>query len=132
MKNTLLLLFFLAVGTEMSAQSLKVTDDGLDKVVLAVDLDGLAMANLEMKRELKLTEDQYSEVERVNELRFTKMWEAENSYATNDVLRVSSFRKIHTQYDQTLKEVLDEQQMRQFLELEGRFHMQLISENEEE
>ncbi|WP_162053012.1 hypothetical protein [Pontibacter pamirensis] len=130
MKNTLLILIFLAVVTGSSAQSMGVTDDGLDKVVLAVDLDGLAMANLEMKRELKLTEDQYNKVARVNELRFTKMVEAEHTYAANDILRSNSVRKIHIQCDQTLKDVLDEQQMRQFLELEGRFHMQLMSENE--
>ncbi|RDV13932.1 hypothetical protein DXT99_16635 [Pontibacter diazotrophicus] len=110
---------------------MSVTDDGLDKVVLAVDLDGLAMANLEMKQELKLTEDQYSKVAALNELRFTKMVEAEHTYAANDVLRSNSVRKINIQCDQTLKEVLDEQQMRQFMELEGRFHMQLVSENEE-
>lgn len=131
MKNILLLLFFMALAAGTFAQGMSVTDDGLDKVVLAVDLDGLAMANLEMKRELKLSEDQYAKVERVNELRFAKMVEAENAYAANDVLRSNSVRKIHIQCDQTLKEVLDEEQMRQFLELEGRFHMQLVSENEE-
>lgn len=132
MKNFLLILFLLAAGTVSYAQGIKPTDDKLDKVVLAVNLNGLAMANLEMKQELKLTEDQYLRVERVNEERLAKMVEAEQAYASDDVLRTNSLRKIHILCDQSLEEVLDEQQMRQFLELEGRFHMQLISESEGE
>ena len=132
MKNTLLILFFLVLGTAGFAQGLKVTDDNLDKVVLAVELDGIAMANLEMKQELNLSEEQYAKVERANEQRFHKMIEAEQAYAANKILRSNSLRKIHISSDQELKEVLDEEQMRQFLELEGRFFMQLISENEAE
>ncbi|GAB3533235.1 hypothetical protein GCM10027443_18400 [Pontibacter brevis] len=132
MKNTLLTLIFLAVGAVSFAQSVRITDDGLDKVVLATNLDGLAMANLEMKQELNLTEEQFSKVERVNEQRFLQMLEAEQVYTDNEVLRSNSLRRIHVVCDQILKEVLDEQQMRHFLELEGRFHMQLISENEGE
>ncbi|MFD2999275.1 hypothetical protein ACFS7Z_02795 [Pontibacter toksunensis] len=132
MKNILLILFFMALGTAGFAQALKVTDDNLDKVVLAVDLDGVGMANLEMKQELNLSEEQFTKVEQANQQRFQKLIEAEHMYAANDVLRSSSLRKIHISSDQKLKEVLSEQQMRQFLELEGRFHMQLITENEAE
>lgn len=132
MKNTLLILFFLALGTTGFAQGMKVTDDNLDKVVLAVELDGVGMANLEMKQELNLSEEQYAKVERANEQRFLKLAEAEQTYAPNDVLRSTSLRKIHVSSDQALKEVLNEQQLRKYLELEGRFHMQLISENEAE
>lgn len=132
MKNTLLILIFMALGTTGFAQGMKVTDDNLDKVVLALDMDGISMANLEMKQELNLSEEQYVKVERANEQRFLQLAEAEQTYATNDALRSNSLRKIHVSNDQALKEVLNEQQMRQYLELEGRFHMQLISENEAE
>lgn len=132
MKKALLVVMLLAVGTLSYAQGLSVTDDGLDKVVLALQLDGLAMANLEMKQELNLTEDQYSQVERINEQRFHKMSEAEGEYRSNEILLSNSIRKIHVLCDQTLRQVLDDQQMSHFLEMEGRFHMQLVTENEGE
>ena len=107
------------------------TDDGLDEVLLAVDLEGPAMANLEMKQVLQLDAEQYSQVERLNEARYQKMLEAEQLYAQNDVQRSKTFRSIAIETDQTLKLVLDEQQMRRYLELEGRFNTQFVSENEE-
>lgn len=131
MKKNLLLLILLVTGSASYAQHMKVTDDNLDKIVLSIDLDGLAMANLEMKQELQLTSDQYSQVERLNEERFQRMLEAEQLYAQNDLLRSKTFRTIAVESDQTLKQVLDEQQMRRYLELEGRFNVQFVSENEE-
>jgi hypothetical protein len=131
MKKHILILILLAVGAATQAQSLKVTDDKLDRVVLAVNLNGLEMANLEMKQELHLTDEQYSQIERVNEQRFSKMMEAEQMYADNDVLRSKSFNAIKAETDQSLKGVLDAQQMRQFQELEGRFNVQYVSDNEE-
>jgi hypothetical protein len=131
MKKFLLVLTILGVGTVAHAQNLRETDDALDKVVLAMNLDGLAMANLEMKQELRLTEEQYTQIERVNEQRFLKMLEAEQQYAGNEILRSKTFRMINAESDQTLKEVLDAQQMKHFLEMEGRFNVQFVSENEE-
>ena len=131
MKKNILLFIMLLLGTTSYAQHMGLTDDGLDKVVLAVDLDGLAMTNLEMKQVLQLTSDQYSQVERLNEARFQKMLEAEELYAQNEVLRSKTFRSIAMETDQTLKQVLDEQQMRRYLELEGRFNTQFVSEKEE-
>jgi hypothetical protein len=131
MKKHILILVLLAVGAATQAQSLKVTDDKLDKVVLAVSLDGLEMANLEMKQELHLTDEQYSQIEHVNHQRFLKMKEAEQTHADNEVLRSKSFISIKAETDQSLKEVLDAQQMRQFQELEGRFNVQYVSDNEE-
>ena len=131
MKKHILILVLLAVGAATQAQSLKVTDDKLDKVVLAVSLDGLEMANLEMKQELHLTDEQYSQIEHVNQQRFLKMKEAEQTHADNEVLRSKSFIAIKAETDQSLKEVLDAQQMRQFQELEGRFNVQYVSDNEE-
>lgn len=131
MRKNILLFIMLLLGTTSYAQHMGLTDDGLDKVVLAVDLDGLAMTNLEMKQVLHLTSDQYSQVERLNEARFQKMLEAEELYAQNEVLRSKTFRSIAMETDQTLKQVLDEQQMRRYLELEGRFNTQFVSEKEE-
>lgn len=121
----------LVFGSTSYAQQMSLTDDGLDKVVLTVDMDGLEMANLEMKQELQLTSEQYSQIERLNQERFQKMVEAEQLYVQNDVLRSKTFRSIAMETDQTLKQVLDEQQMRRYLELEGRFNTPFVSENEE-
>ena len=121
----------LLLGTAGYAQHMSLTDDGLDEVVLAVDMDGPAMANLEMKQVLQLNTEQYSQVERLNEARYQKMLEAEQLYAQNEVLRSKTFRSIAIETDQTLKQVLDEQQMRRYLEMEGRFNTQFVSENEE-
>ena len=131
MKKNLLLLITLLLSTAGYAQHMSLTDDGLDEVVLAVDIDGPAMANLEMKQVLQLDPEQYSQVERLNEARYQKMLEAEQLYAQNEVQRSKTFRSIATETDQTLKLVLDEQQMRRYLELEGRFNTQFVSENEE-
>ena len=130
MKKALLIIIFTAVSSAGYAQAMKVTDDRLDKEVLAVEMNGPTMANLEMTQELNLSEEQLNKVKLVNEQRFAQLLEAERTYAGNDALRSSSKRAIHVQYDQKLKDVLNEQQMRHFLELEGRFHMMYISENE--
>ena len=131
MKKNILLFIMLVFGSTSYAQQMSLTDDGLDKVVLTVDMDGLEMANLEMKQELQLTSEQYSQIERLNQERFQKMVEAEQLYVQNDVLRSKTFRSIAMETDQTLKQVLDEQQMRRYLELEGRFNTPFVSENEE-
>lgn len=131
MKKNLLLLITLLLGTAGYAQHMSLTDDGLDEVVLAIDMDGPAMANLEMKQVLQLDPEQYSQVERLNEARYQRMLEAEQLYAQNEVLRSKTFRSIAIETDQTLKQVLDEQQMRRYLEMEGRFNTQFVSENEE-
>ncbi|WP_161891181.1 hypothetical protein [Pontibacter russatus] len=131
MKKNLLLLITLLLSTAGYAQHMGLTDDGLDEVLLAIDIEGPAMANLEMKQVLQLDPEQYSQVERLNEARYQKMLEAEQLYAQNEVQRSKTFRSIAIETDQTLKQVLDEQQMRRYLELEGRFNTQFVSENEE-
>jgi len=125
-------MILLAFGSAGYAQQMKLTDDSLDKVLLSVKLDGLAMANLEMKQELQLNAEQYTEVERLNETRFQKMLEAEQQFTHNELLRSKTFRSIAVETDHTLKQVLDEQQMRRYLELEGRFNVPYVSEKENE
>ncbi|GAA4445640.1 hypothetical protein GCM10023188_49130 [Pontibacter saemangeumensis] len=131
MKKNILLLIMLVFGSASYAQHMSLTDDGLDKIVLAVDMDGQEMANLEMKQELQLTPEQYARIARLNEERFQKMLEAEQLYVQNEVLRSKTFRSIAIESDQTLKQVLDEKQMHRYLELEGRFNTPFVSENEE-
>ena len=131
MRKNILLLLMLVFGSACYAQQMSLTDDALDNMVLTLDMDGLEMANLEMKQELQLTAEQYSQVERLNQERFQKMLEAEQLYVQNDVLRSKTFQSIATATDQTLKQVLDEQQMRRYLELEGRFNTPFVSEIEE-
>ncbi len=109
-----------------------VSDDGLDQVVLSFDLTGPAMATIEMKQELQLTEEQYAHIERLNAERFTKLEIAEASFARNPDKRASEVKSIHLQSDRSLQAILTEQQLRQYQVLEGRYDIQLISEKEGE
>ncbi len=131
MRKNIFLLLFLLPGINGFAQQLSVTDDGLDKVVLSVAMEGPAMANLEMKNELKLDAAQYTQVKQINVRRYQKMEALEQQCAENKLLRAQSLRNIIEESDQTLRAVLDEHQMQRYLDLEGRFNMQLMSENGE-
>ncbi|MCJ8166218.1 hypothetical protein MKJ04_15325 [Pontibacter sp. E15-1] len=128
MKRNILFLFLLLPGMASYAQHLHVTDDSLDKIVLAVALDGSAMANIEMKKELALSENQYEMVERLNADRYQKMLAAEQLYAANAPERSKTLQNIVKERDQVLREILSEQQMRHLLDLEGRFNVQFVSE----
>ena len=122
----------LIIGSASYAQGLSVTDDKLDMAVLSVELDGAAMASLEMKQELQLTEEQYTQVEYLNALRYQQLQLAEETLADNPSGRTKEFRSIHLKNDRELQTVLNDQQMRQYQMMEGRFAMRFVSENEEE
>ncbi|PRY11926.1 hypothetical protein CLV24_10951 [Pontibacter ummariensis] len=110
------------------AQHLKVADDGLDRQVLAVSLDGPAMATLEMSRELNLTEQQYAEVERINQQRYQKLAEAENTYATDPILQSRAYRMLAFESSELLKHILSERQMQHLNQLKGNANAQLTEE----
>ena len=103
----------------------------MDKQVLSVELTGPQMVMLEMKRELKLTETQILQLEKLNEDRFQYMSEAESSY--DDPLQLQlKFREIHISLDNLMANILTEQQMKHYLELEGRQHVRYLSGKEGE
>ncbi|ARS35131.1 hypothetical protein [Pontibacter actiniarum] len=131
MKKYLLLSVLWLVGFAGYAQGLRVTDEELDLVVLSMDLEGPEMANLEMKQELKLTEEQYSLVEQLNSSRYEQLQQAEETYALNPKQRTREVRNIHLRNDRDLQEVLSAEQLREYQKLEGRFTMRFVSENEE-
>ncbi|MFD2245073.1 hypothetical protein [Pontibacter ruber] len=115
----------------VQAQSSKVTDDKLDKLVLASNLTGAEMISLEMKQELNLTEEQYKQIELLNKQRYEKLMEVEATYAHSPSERTRKFRDVHLQNDKALTGVLSEQQLKQYLELEGRQNVRYISTNDE-
>ncbi|WP_299761862.1 hypothetical protein [uncultured Pontibacter sp.] len=131
MKRYLLVLVLTLIGAASQAQGLGATDDGLDLVVLSMDLDGPAMASMEMKQELSLTEEQLRQVAQLNMSRYQQLQRAEANF-TNDLLsRSREFRNIQFDNDQNLKGILSPQQLRSYQKLEGRLDLHLITENEE-
>lgn len=126
----LLIILGLTVSTTQ-AQRLKETDDELDKKVLAISLTGPQMAILEMKRELNLSEEQLMQVELLHEERFQRMSEAELN--VEDPLELQqAYREIQIQLDKVMAGILNEKQLKHFLELEGRQYVNLLTGKEEE
>ncbi|MHA6248443.1 hypothetical protein ACXYMU_10930 [Pontibacter sp. CAU 1760] len=129
MRKGLLMLGMLVLAYGTYGQQMSLTDDRLDKVLLAMQLDGVEMANLEMKQELKLSTDQCRQVEHLNAARFERMLEAEQGNKNNELLLSEAYQHIFAESDLSLKQVLSEEQMHRYLELEGRFNAQVISGN---
>jgi hypothetical protein len=126
----LLILFGLTTGMAQ-AQRLTEADDQLDKMVLALELSGPQMAILELKRELKLTEEQLMQVELLSEERFQRMSEAE--MAMEDPLQLQrAFREIQLELDKVMAGILNEGQLKHYLELEGRQHVNLLTGKEDD
>ncbi|MDO6392216.1 hypothetical protein Q4E40_18925 [Pontibacter sp. BT731] len=113
------------------AQRLTETDDELDKKVLAISLSGPQMALLEMKRELNLSDEQMKQVELLHEERYQLMSEAE--LIQEDPIELQrTFREIQMQHDKVMAGILSEKQLKHFLELEGRQHVNMLTGKEEE
>lgn len=120
MKNTILILFLLLIAQAGIAQRLTKGDDQLDKKVLAVEVSGPALLTLEMKQELKLTQTQKQNVNQLNEVRYQDLLVAESKAELSATERSKVKRSVHLQHDKALREVLSQQQLNRFLELEGR------------
>ncbi|WP_242928268.1 hypothetical protein [Pontibacter vulgaris] len=127
----IILLAFICIGaaTGANAQRAKIADDPLDKQVLAVNMTGAEMATVEMKQTLQLTTEQEAAVSKLNEERYKQILDAENAYAANPTLLQRKFRNIHLQSDKALNNVLTDEQLNLYLELEGRQNTRFISEN---
>ncbi|WP_242919429.1 hypothetical protein [Pontibacter liquoris] len=112
------------------AQGLHETDEKLDKQVLALNLDGPAMATVEMQKELLLDQRQAEQVARMNQTRYAQLQQAELTFAKDPIQRAKLMRSINLENDKALKQVLTQQQLHQFLELEGRQNVSYVSEND--
>ena len=132
MKRIIPIITILALTVSTSqAQRLRETDDFLDKKVLSINFTGPQMAVLEMKRELNLSEEQMVQVEQLHEERFQLMTEAEAK--NEDPIKLQrTYRDIQVQLDKVMAGILNEKQLKHFLELEGRQHVILLTGNEEE
>ncbi|WP_139217744.1 hypothetical protein [Pontibacter chinhatensis] len=131
MKKSLLILVMVLMGTAGYAQRLGSADDGLDIVVLSMELDGPAMASMEMKQELSLTEEQYLMVDKLNKSRYQQLQQVEASFAHDALSRAREFRSVQRQNDENLRSVLTAQQLLKYQKLEGRLDAHLITEHEE-
>ncbi|MFD1188620.1 hypothetical protein, partial [Pontibacter rugosus] len=129
-KKYILIVLLLVFGSASYAQRLSLNEDELDLVVLSMNLDGPAMASLEMKQELNLTDAQFAQVQKLNAERFAQLENAEASNLNSYGAKNKKFRTINLQNDRGLETVLTEQQLKQYRELEGRFNMQFLSEHE--
>lgn len=125
-------MLLLTVGMAGHAQRQQSGDNGLDEMVLAVNIAGPAMASLEMKQELELTEAQYAEVEALNAARHARMEKVEQELAVDPEAREQELKAIEKETQYRLQSILSEQQLRQLLLLEGRQEVQFITGNEEQ
>ncbi len=128
-KIILLAIICISAASGANAQRSKVADDPLDKQVLAINLTGAEMATAEMKQTLQLTPEQEAVVSKLNEERYQNMLAIEKQFADNPTLLQRKFRNILLQSDKALNNVLTEQQLNLYLELEGRQNTRYISEN---
>lgn len=132
MKKHILSVFaLLLIVTVSNAQRMKVTDEPLDKVVLSVNLNGATMANLELQKELKLDEEQFKQVQLLNEKRYQQIQEADLEFKDNAIQRSKAIYSINLEIDKALGLMLQPEQLRVYLELEGRENNRFATEQEE-
>ncbi|MFD2512598.1 hypothetical protein ACFSRY_01855 [Pontibacter locisalis] len=132
MKKHILSVFaLLLIVTVSNAQRMKVTDEPLDKVVLSVNLNGATMANLELQKELKLDEEQFKQVQLLNEKRYQQIQEADLEFKDNAIQRSKAIYSINLEIDKALSLMLQPEQLRVYLELEGRENNRFATEQEE-
>lgn len=110
------------------AQGLSVTDDKLDKVLLAINLSGPELLNREMQQELSLNAEQAEKVAELNQVRYQQLLEAEEHFNSDPAMLRKVFRGIHATNDKAFIRVLSQDQLRAFLELEGRQNLEYVSD----
>ena len=128
---TILVCVLVLGAAKVQAQLIRETDERLDKLVLAVEVTGPQMLSLEMKQELKLSPEQYARIEALSEQHYRQLADAEFNL-TDPLLKQRKFRDISLELDKALSTILNEQQLKLFLELEGRQNVSFLSGAEEE
>lgn len=125
MKSLLLILVLGLLTTTGFAQRITKADDALDKKVLAMEVEGPALLTLEMTRELNLSEAQQKEVQLLNQQRYEQLYASE---LTELDMRMLAVQRVHLNNDKALMKILNPDQVRKFLELEGRQNMLHLTE----
>lgn len=128
---TILVCILVLGAANVQAQLIRETDERLDKLVLAVEVTGPQLLSLEMKQELKLSPEQYARIELLSEQHYRQLADAEVNL-TDPLLKQRKFRDISLELDKALSTILNEQQLKHFLELEGRQNVSYLSGAEEE
>lgn len=131
MKKLLLTLMISFLVTGSYAQRLKSADDALDRKVLEVQVEGASLATLEMEKELKLNLEQQRKVELLNKVLYEQLLTAKEKFGNNMLQQASTIRSIQLRNDKALKLILTEEQLKKYLELEGREHSTHLSELDE-
>lgn len=131
MKKILLLFAVVFIATGSYAQRLKITDDMLDKKVLAVNVEGASLATLEMEKELSLDQLQQQEVEMLNKVLYDQLLTAKEKFSDNSLKQAITIRNLQLENDKALRRILSEEQLNKYLELEGRQHASHLSELED-
>lgn len=132
MKRIIPILIILGLCANIAqAQRLRGADDKLDEMVLAINLAGPQMTLLEMKRELKLSEEQLQQIELLNEERYQLMTEVDMS-SVDPLEQQRAYRDIQIQLDKVMAGILTQSQLSHYLELEGRQHVNLLTGKEDE
>ncbi len=132
MRKIILLVLACCIYTYSNAQRHTTKDDKLDKEVLRVTIGGDEMLTLEMQKELNLTHEQYEQVKIVNQFRYNQLIEAEEIYKDNDLQRSKTAYLINMEADKAMSALLDQSQLRIFLELENSSQGRLMSGKSEE
>ncbi len=130
MKKLILLTAICLLHAAAYAQRLDKTDERLDRQVLAFNLSGSDMSTVEMQKELRLNEEQFMLVAQMNHIRYQQLELAGASGSLNPVEHAEKMRNIHLENDKVLRQVLSQEQLRHFLELEGRQNVLFVTEND--
>ncbi len=130
MKNILLLLGICLLHTAAYAQSSLKTNDWLDKHVLSVNVSGAEMATVEMKKELQLTALQLEQIAQMNLALYEQIEQKGVSAIQDPLERSKALRTLQLENDNALVQVLSPQQLRDYLELEGRQNLRYVSDSE--
>ena len=128
---TILVCVLVLGAANVQAQLIRETDERLDKLVLAVEVTGPQLLSLEMKQELKLSPEQYARIELLSEQHYRQLADAEVNLR-DPLLKQRKFRDISLELDKALSSILNEQQLKHFLELEDRQNVSYLSGAEEE
>lgn len=131
MKKLFLIIVISSLATSSFAQRLKAADDALDKKVLNVQVEGASLATLEMEKELKLNHAQQQQVELLNKVLYEQLLTAGEKFGDNMLKQARTIRSIQLENDKALKRILTEEQLKKYLELEGRQHATHLSELDE-
>jgi hypothetical protein len=128
MKKLFFIVIIGSLSTSSFAQRLKSSDDALDKKVLSVQVEGASLATLEMEKELELDYLQQKQVEILNKALYQQLLTVGEKFSEDNLKQARTKRSIQLENDKALKRILTEQQLKKYLELEGRQHATHLSE----